>query len=587
MYFCLAGGDMDDKIKGRNPQEVDKKGKRILELLEVIKNIERNWKVRTLAAAFGVLFGAACGFAPQAEAASISLAQQELSRPNEAQPALFAEDRPSRRVVQARESAPVALFEQERKIAEQQAAASGASSHSAAASSQAPVPGASSAQPSASDSTSATPASSPAPQSTHPNRAFVPVSSLVVDTDAAMTKAQILRAIPEASKKIVSVHLLSRQIQFLNDGGALKVGANFRPAADGYLLTLTSRKQQEYHTTATVSNTGNDYTGNWRVATSYVDRNLTHHGDTLGVAYVTSPSGGHLGDVKQAAFAYRYPLPKLSDALVLTASYSDVDLGSIYSDGLYDIGASGKGMTAGFHYQRNFAYTSREKDALDLGVNYWNMKNDYDYHAGTAAAKDNSDYDVSTASAAFQHNDRDDRHSFSYMAGIETSLGKASGDRDALYGYDKSFQIFKIGINYQYRTKDDWIFGGRLFGQYTRNDLLPALQIGAGGRTSVRGFAERAIAADKGLVGSIEAYPPELFPGSRFVFFVDAAHLANNHDAQLFDSANIASAGVGYRYEDKQHHMNVALDYAGILKDVPDDWNQQHKRWNMLFSWNF
>ena len=142
-----------------------------------------------------------------------------------------------------------------------------------------------------------------APQGVRPDRAFVSVSSLVVDTDAAMTEAQLLRAVPEASKKIVSVHQLSRQIQFLNDGGALKVGANFSPATDGYVLTLTSRKQQESHATVTVSNTGNDYTGNWRVATSYVDRNLTHHGDTLGVAYVTSPSGGHIGDVKQASAA--------------------------------------------------------------------------------------------------------------------------------------------------------------------------------------------------------------------------------------------------------------------------------------------
>ena len=541
-------------------------------MLKTIRRIGRNRKLKSFAAALGVLLGATCGFASQADAAAIGLAQQELSRPNEAQAELFAEERPSQRTMQAKaEAAPVELFEQERKIAEQQAAQSGTAGQNAGTQSR---PAASGSTPSQRTATS-------------PDRAFVPVSSLVVDTDAAMTEAQLLRAVPEASKKIVSVHQLSRQVQFLNDGGALKVGANFRPAADGYVLTLTSRKQQEYHTTVTVSNTGNDYTGNWRIATSYVDRNLTHHGDTLGVAYVTSPSGGHLGDVKQAAFAYRYPLPKLSDALVLTASYSDVDLGSIYSDGLYDIGASGKGMTAGLHYQRNLAYTSREKDAFDFGINYWNMKNDYDYRAGTATAKDDSDYDVSTASAAFQHNDRDEHHSFSYMAAIETSLGKASGDRDALYGYDKSFQLFKTGINYQYRTRHDWILGGHLFGQYTRNDLLPALQLGAGGRTSVRGFAERAIAADKGLIGSLEAYTPELWPGSRFVFFVDAAHLANNHSAQLLKSADIASAGVGYRYEDKQHHMNVALDYAGILKDVPSDWNQQHKRWNMLFSWSF
>ena len=70
-----------------------------------------------------MLLGATCGFASQADAAAIGLAQQELSRPNEAQAELFAEERPSQRTMQAKaEAAPVELFEQERKIAEQQAA---------------------------------------------------------------------------------------------------------------------------------------------------------------------------------------------------------------------------------------------------------------------------------------------------------------------------------------------------------------------------------------------------------------------------------------------------------------------------------
>lgn len=415
---------------------------------------------------------------------------------------------------------------------------------------------------------------------------FVAVASRTVKADNGMTEADVLRLLPEAGKPIVNIHQLSKEIQFLNDGGAMKIGADFQTAEGGYALTIDVAKQKEETTTVAVSNTGNDYTGNWRATTSYVNRNVSGNADTLGVAYVTSPSGGHFGDVKQGAVAYRLPM-RNTDALTLTASYSDVDLGSLYHDSLYDIGADGKGFSAALHYQRFLACTSHEKDAFDLGINYWKMRNSYDYRAGRVTSSEELKYDVATASLMFQHTNRDAHQAFSWQAGVETNLGTVGGEEEAASGRNKTFQLLKAGANYSYRTPDDWIFGLRGEAQYTNRNLVPCLQLGAGGRTSVRGFMERAIAADKGVVGSFEIYTPQFAPGSRFLLFLDAAHLANNNDVALFDDENIASWGVGYRYSDPQKHWNVALDYADILKDVEKDWNQQHMRWNVLFSWNF
>ena len=415
----------------------------------------------------------------------------------------------------------------------------------------------------------------------------VPVSSLSVKADNGMTKNDVLRLVPEAGKTLVNIHQISKEIQLINDGGAMKISADFQTATtDGYALTIDVAGQKAESATVSVSNTGNDYTGNWRVATSYVDRNISGNADTLGVAYVTSPSGGHISDVKQGALAYRLPM-RNDDALTLTASYSDVDLGSLYHDSLYDIGADGKGFSAALHYQRYLAYTSQEKDGFDLGVNYWKMKNTYSYQAGRVSATDETKYDVATASLMFQHMNRDAHQSFGYQAGVETNLGTVGGDEEAASGRDETFQIFKIGANYSYRTPGDWIFGLRGEGQYTNRNLVPCLQLGAGGRTSVRGFMERAIAADKGVVGSFEIYTPQFAPGSRFLLFLDGAHLANNNDAALFEHENIASWGIGYRYNDPQKRWTVAVDYADILKDVEKDWNQQHKRWNMLVSYSF
>ena len=108
---------------------------------------------------------------------------------------------------------------------------------------------------------------------------------------------------------------------------------------------------------------------------------------------------------------------------------------------------------------------------------------------------------------------------------------------------------------------------------------------------SVRGFDERAIGADKGFVGSLEIYTPEIAKHTRLIAFTDYAHLSNNKSSAnrnlIFDSESIASAGLGVRYADG--HFSLALDYARILRDADKvNLNKQNSRhWNLTASVNF
>ena len=544
-------------------------------IVEVFARMKQSRTARMLAVLAGLTLGAAGSFAPAEAAASATAAAvaNDLSRPNAAQVQLFDDE------VTAREQRQAAR-PQQAPVTHTPAPVTHATAPAAA------KPAASTAPAAAKPAASTAPATAPAQaKSVEPGRRVGPGVHLGGRRYLSKTESQLTNVIPEAKKKIVSIHRLSKQVQFLNDGGAMHAHADFQRGTSGYILTLTAEKAHPEQTTLTVSNTGNDYTGNWRTALSYVNRNVTHQADTVGLAFVTSPSAGHIKDVKQAAFAYRIPVPKSSDAWTFTASYSDVDLGSVIQEGGIDFGASGKGKTAAIHYQRNLAYTSHEKDGWDFGVNYWNMTNDYSYRASGSSSGDETDYNATTANATFFHNDRDARHSFSYQAGIETSLTVAGDYQRATTGSDKRFQLYKAGMNYSYRTPDDWIFGLRWNGQYTNKNIVSCLQLGAGGRTTVRGFMERAIAADKGILGSLEIYTPQFAPGSRFVFFLDGASLSNNNENAYFDHQSIASYGIGYRYQTK--NVSVALDYAGILKDLDDENDQQHKRWNFLASWSF
>lgn len=413
------------------------------------------------------------------------------------------------------------------------------------------------------------------------NYQSVPVSELVVNGYKGMGEKELKSLVPEATKSTVNVEQLAKQIQLANASGAMHLSANFRHArgGDGYILTLNAEQRKETHTIVTVHNGGNDYSGNWRTVISFIDGNLSKHADTLGVAYMTSPAGGHLSDVNQAALSYRTPLPRQGDIFNFSLGYSDVELSDLYPG--VDLGATGKGLTTSMQYQHNLTYTARSKAAWLFGVNYWNMKNGMKF-GGSSLPE--TKYHLTTGNIFYQRELLRANSALLTKVGFQTNLGTPGGDQAATAGYDDRFVAWQADADYQYRTKGDWIVRARLSGQYSPQQLLPVMQLGAGGRTTVRGFVERAIASDKGILGNLELYTPQFAPGSRFLLFLDGASMQDNYSGSKHQ--NISSWGVGYRYGNPKN-LRVALDYADIIKDMENAADQQHKRWNATVSAEF
>lgn len=417
-------------------------------------------------------------------------------------------------------------------------------------------------------------------------RLFVAVTDVEVRGNKRMTEDEILALVPELKRTIVGVRRLSQQLQLVNDSGGLKLGAQFAPDGECYKVTVSVEEKKSEHVLISVGNTGNAYTGDWRLTTGYIGTNATHRADTVGAAVVTSP--GHWGDVKQAALSYKMLFPKEMGSLVFTASWSDVDLGNLAVLPGYDYNAGGRGVSVGLHGQKYISYTSRNKDFWDFGVDHRAYENE-NRIPGFGWANDYN-YSVTMLSAAYIHSDRSERHAFAYDLGL---AGNITGDKDkfdqATYGSDKNFLLWKGGASYQYRTKNDWIFGLRLRGQYTNHNVVSCEQIGAGGLYTVRGFNERTISADTGLIGSFEIFTPEWLKNSRFCIFTDYGTLHNNNDNSVFRSETLGSAGIGYRYTDEKNGISLRVDYAKIIDDIRQDLlgRQGHKQWNVLLTVSF
>mgnify|MGYP000869094384 FL=1 len=419
----------------------------------------------------------------------------------------------------------------------------------------------------------------------------VRVSAVIVTGVDSMSEKTIRALLPELSRDTVNIRKLSQEIQSVNDTGALVLGTEFTPAGAGaYRVTVNVQEKKSDHVRLSVSNTGTDETGDWRTSLTYLNTNFSGSADTFGAAFVTSP--GHFGDVKVGALSYRKLMPQWKGAVSASVSHGRTNIDN-YPTGtsLYDLNIGGKSTSADLHYQRFLSYTSRNKDILDFGIGYRRTESNYDFKFGRRVKFEN-DYRVLLATATYLHAERKANSTFAYNVGLATNInGDAAAYERIAPGSDRQFTLLRAGVNYQARTAGDWIGALRLNGQYTKDHIVPSEQIGAGGQMSVRGFDERAIGADKGFVGSLEIYTPEIMKHTRLLAFTDYAHLSNNKSSAnrnlIFDSESIASAGLGVRYADG--HFSLALDYARILRDA-DKVNlkgQNSRHWNLMASVNF
>lgn len=424
----------------------------------------------------------------------------------------------------------------------------------------------------------------------------VPVGAVEIKGAKRLTEKDARRILPELFRGQVRIHKLAQQLQMANESGAVALHADFHEGSEpGKLaVTLTVLEGKSQHGGIVVSNTGSEYTGDWRTTASYINTNFSGRLDTLGLAWVTSPD--HFEEVQQGAVSYRFSQPESMSSWNFNGSYSRVDLGNVspdYLKGILDYTAKGKSMSAGVHYQHYLAYTSRERDSWDFGVDYQRSIGDYGYTFYSAVPVSESweqDYHVTTASLAFQHLDRGPHHVFYWEAGAGGSLDKGSSIyQEVTPGSDRRFALLRGNLIYQYRTKSNWIFGTRWQGQYTRQHLVSLAQLGAGGQHTVRGFEERAASADNGVIGSLEIYTPELCKGLRLAAFTDFAVLSNNTNENTFcfGHERIASAGLGLRYTNEKSGLGIAIDYAKIIDDLEGNRDGSHRRWNVNCSYRF
>ena len=424
-----------------------------------------------------------------------------------------------------------------------------------------------------------------------------PASKLVLEVESVTVKgckklneAEIRRLIPELNNKQIRIGRLSKQIQLVKDSKSVDIDADFQPVADGVFKLVVSVKELRTDMfSLSLSNTGNEYTGKWRANLGWISNDITGHGDKLGLFYVTSPTVHDHDDVRQAAVVYKMVFPKSGDTAFLSYSYSDVDMGTIGTMGALTMEATGRGWANGIHYQHNIEYTSAHKKILDFGYDFKKYDNAHSYHLSDIISNGGHKFSVNTGSITYMEVHRWDRQLFAGNIGFTFNF---DGDQEKYEKYrhtsNANFKLWSAGLTYQACSKNNWIASIRLNGQYTRDSIIYSDQLGAGGSGTVRGFKDRCISADNGIIGNFEIYTPPVLKKSRFLFFVDYADLRNTtNNFSDFSRETIGSFGIGYRFYDEKSDLSISIDYAKVFDRVEKETRDNTRPWHVLISKSF
>jgi hemolysin activation/secretion protein len=135
---------------------------------------------------------------------------------------------------------------------------------------------------------------------------------------------------------------------------------------------------------------------------------------------------------------------------------------------------------------------------------------------------------------------------------------------------DADYTALRFAASTTQALPGDWLARAIVNGQYTRDALIAGEQIGAGGASSVRGFHEREVSNDSGLVANLELYSSPLCRNTdwqcRVLAFYDSAYLTRNHALPgEFDSVSINSVGIGMRIQWRKN-LSFQVDYGHVLR---------------------
>jgi hemolysin activation/secretion protein len=361
---------------------------------------------------------------------------------------------------------------------------------------------------------------------------------------------------------------VSANLRLVNENPAKKVKLNLADAGDANSDDLEARveviDERPWKAMLSVDNTGTEATGETHAGVMLQHANLWGRDHVGSLQYITTAERPDRVAVWSAG--YHIPLYSLGDSIDLFASYSNVDSGRVAA-GIFDLAVSGKGAVYGGRYTHALGKRGNLESRLVYGVDYKAYKNNVMF-GGQNFGNDVTVHPVSIGWAG-NATMADGEANFALTALQNIAGGSRGGPRDfaaVRAGAKAGYTMLRFSAAISNAIGGDWQTRVLLNGQATGDALVPGEQFGAGGSTTVRGFGERDLATDSGVVANFELYTPNLctraFWQCRLLGFYDSAWGERNHILQgELRRTEISSVGLGLRFA-MAGNASVQLDYG-------------------------
>lgn len=397
----------------------------------------------------------------------------------------------------------------------------------------------------------------------------------------------VLRALPALRRgETPNLRQLSENVQLSNESRSKQVEVVFAAGqAPGTVDAKVSVQDESPHRfSLSVDNTGTASSGHLRTGFYYQHENLFDRDHAASFAYTTSPDSPSGVRIDIFGLGYRLPLYALGDSLDMLYGYSSSTTPSSTPSLAGALDLVGRGEVVGLHYNHNFPRAGETTSRLVAGVDYTHtdfrcttvggapvsvascepytvMPVKLGYSSTTASSGLVTDYRVEFAKnlpsgTRYANNGRTDRYSY-----------LTAGNRDTR----DDFSFVRAGASLTRYLPQGWQLRVALSGQYTEDPLVSAVSFGLVGANAVRGFNERVLSADSGVVANSELYTPELaIPDSakgtlRGLVFIDAAYGSNEGPYTVVAGHTAPSSfGVGLRANFGKA-VSLRLDVASVL----------------------
>ncbi len=411
--------------------------------------------------------------------------------------------------------------------------------------------------------------------------------------------------------KAPKLRAISEAIQLANENPAKQIGVTLAEgSAPGTLdAKLAVTDYRPLRLIATLDNTGVPSTGTWRTGIALQHANLFDRDQVGTIAYTTAPDKPDGVRMDFYSLGYRVPFYGIGDSLdfVYGKSNTNSPASSPTLGGV--LGFTGKGDVYGLRWNHFLGRDGESSAKLVLGIDRKEIDSRCNIGGQTVSIEGPTPpiaacvpYETTPLSLTYMGQREGVDQTLAYSAGISRNIASGpsytnvdgrvdrysyltSGNRDSKDGF--------VHVNgaaaFSKAFEGGWQV--RLAGtaQYSHTALVASEQFSLTGATMVRGFEERAVVADSGVVLNAELYTPELsghigIPGQlRLLAFVDAGHGSNNHADGVVvpGSVNVSSLGLGSRYV-WTRDFNLRLDVARVM-DAGTSATEKRGDWRAQF----